>query len=162
MLTLGDDTFCAVADADAYMAGTMTGSSWPGGTDDATTALKERALRTATRVLDRLPWLGSTMTSTQPLSWPRRYLCDANGRAVPADMLPPAITQATAELALALLQNDLTSDQTIRDLQGVKTKRIGDLSITYGLQQRDPLPAIVRDLIRPFTESSRYSAVLAL
>jgi len=160
MLTLGDDTFCVIADADAYMAGTMTGSAWPSGTDDATTALKERALRTATGMLDRLRWRGFVTTETQPLSWPRRYLCDLNGRTVPADMLPPAMTLATAELALALLQNDLTSDQTIRNLQGVKAKRVGDLNIIYGLQQRDPLPSIVRDLIRPFTEDSRYSAVL--
>lgn len=95
----------------------------------------------------------------QPLSWPRRFVQDGNGRFVASDTIPAAIQQACAELALALLRADLTSDKTLAD-QIIKSKRVGDLSITYAPRVRDTLPTIVRSLIALHALESRHSAVL--
>ena len=64
---------------------------------------KIRALVSATRQLDTLPWVGLRATTTQALAWPRT---DAviNGREVSATEIPQEIQQATYDLAVALLR----------------------------------------------------------
>jgi len=64
---------------------------------------KIRALVSATRELDTLPWVGLRATTTQALAWPRT---DAviNGREVSDDEIPQEIQQATYDLAVVLLR----------------------------------------------------------
>jgi hypothetical protein len=58
---------------------------------------KIRALVSATRQLDTLPWVGLRATTTQALAWPRT---DAviNGREISATEIPQEIQQATYDL----------------------------------------------------------------
>jgi hypothetical protein len=64
---------------------------------------KIRALVSATRQLDTLPWVGERATTTQALAWPRVNAV-INGRTVATDEIPIEVEQATYDLALALLR----------------------------------------------------------
>jgi hypothetical protein len=64
---------------------------------------KIRALVSATRQLDTLPWVGERATTTQALAWPRVNAV-INGRTVATTEIPIEVEQATYDLALALLR----------------------------------------------------------
>jgi len=64
---------------------------------------KIRALVSATRQLDALPWIGTRATTTQALSWPRTG-AEINGRIISVDEIPREVEEGTYELALALLR----------------------------------------------------------
>lgn len=150
--------------------------------DDAT---KEAALRTATAMLNRQKYAGRVASFSQPLAWPRignalfdaRYsspwqadaqapvigggILDQEGRLIPSNTIPKAITEATAELALYLLRYDLTDDRTRRGVLSVKSERVGDSRTDYdATSTNDTLPAVVMDLISPFLASHGTSARL--
>jgi hypothetical protein len=62
-----------------------------------------RALVSATRQLDTLPWVGERATTTQALAWPRVNAV-INGRTIANNEIPIEVEQATYDLALALLR----------------------------------------------------------
>ena len=180
MLTLGLDSFIVLSDADQYFQQRLHSSDWPQAqaipdpagypnadhytetvtriaAENETRALRlESALRTATAILDRQQWRGFVTAYSQPLAWPRQGLADGEGRIIPADAVPLPVQHAAAELALALLRNDLTRD----DRQGIAARQVGDLRIQYRPTMNDPLPRLVRDLLRPFLLTDAHGAPL--
>ena len=93
-------SYLSVADADDYFASSFNNAAWA----VLTQTEKEIALQEATRWLETLCYGGDKCAPAQPLKWPR---CNIECCGVLADCssLPPALVQATAELALALYQN---------------------------------------------------------
>jgi hypothetical protein len=93
-------SYLSVADADAYFATSFNNAAWA----VLTQAEKEIALQEATRWLETLCFGGDKCDPAQPLKWPR---CNIECCGVVADCssIPPALVQATAELALALYKN---------------------------------------------------------
>jgi hypothetical protein len=93
-------SYLSVADADAYFAASFNNAAWTA----LTQAEKEIALQEATRWLETLCYGGDKCDAAQPLKWPR---CNIECCGVTADCgsIPPALVQATAELALALHKN---------------------------------------------------------
>ena len=61
------DSFVSVSDADAYIDTRLNVTAWTG----ASTPDKERALKSATRELNLLAYLGTRVDTTQALAWPR-------------------------------------------------------------------------------------------
>jgi hypothetical protein len=93
-------SYLSVADADAYFAASFNNAAW----SVLTQTEKEIALQEATRWLETLCYGGDKCDAAQPLKWPRCNI-DCCGVTAVCGSIPPALVQATAELALALHKN---------------------------------------------------------
>lgn len=67
-LSLTYNSYASVAEADYYFEDRMTVSSWT----NASASDKEKAIVSATRMIDKEAFVGSATSSTQALSFPRR------------------------------------------------------------------------------------------
>lgn len=106
MITVGQDTYVTVADANAYLSGM--------GYDELDANLDEQLLKRATKAIDRKfgnRFLGVKTLSDQPLYWPRFatdqtsvYQYNAYGDLVQwtSTTIPTELKEATAELARML------------------------------------------------------------
>jgi hypothetical protein len=103
------NAYAAVADGDAYHDGHLYATAWTAATADD----KAKALVMATRVLDASwSYRGKRVKEDQSLQWPRQECPDpddANDGLIPTDVVPPAIQDATCELARELLIQDRTA-----------------------------------------------------
>lgn len=91
------NAYISLADANDYH--TLRGNTAWTGTD----AEKEAAIVRATFAIDntyRRGFTGIKSTSTQALEWPRSNATDSSGYPIDDDVLPAALTNATAEAAL--------------------------------------------------------------
>ena len=119
----GANSYATAAQADTY-ASDRGLSAWTGDT-----ATKEAALIRATDYLEatyREAWLGYRATQTQALSWPRTNV-EVDLYPIPADEVPVAVRNATIEMAIRALTEDLLADQT----QRVKREKVDVLEIEY-------------------------------
>ncbi|AGN30439.1 hypothetical protein SXAG_00158 [Synechococcus phage S-CBS4] len=119
----GANSYATAAQADTY-ASDRGLSAWTGDT-----ATKEAALIRATDYLEatyREAWLGYRATKTQALSWPRTNV-EVDLYPIPADEVPVAVRNATIEMAIRALTEDLLADQT----QRVKREKVDVLEIEY-------------------------------
>jgi hypothetical protein len=176
-ITLGVDTFATVEEADAFMANRLYADDWPihiveplsveeiahgwkavdtTKEDGAKLKRKEQALRLATQILTNHRYLGLITSITQPLAWPRSCVRDREGRQVPENTIPQVIKQATAELALILLREDLTNDSTHQNLYRLTESSVGQSSAKFTPHAGVELPQHVKSLISQFLES-QYS-----
>jgi hypothetical protein len=85
----------------AYAAGSLAASRMASSTTDT----RERALRTATRMLNRLTYQGWASVIAQALQWPRVGVMnpDRDGFLLSDTAIPQRVQDACAELAIALL-----------------------------------------------------------
>lgn len=125
------NSLMSVADADAIIANYDNPSSWT----DATTAVKENALRQATRYLNyNYIWDGAKTVSDQALQWPRVQTYDEDGLLIENDTIPQRVLEACAYLAT----QDVDGDSLIDD------------------QQNEALVKKTKDVIGPITEEREY------
>jgi hypothetical protein len=89
-ITVGENSYIDIEEADEYFAGRLHAESWSG----ADSETKEKALRQATREIDRQQLRGRKVNSGQALAFPR----------YPDAELPKAVKEACCEVALALLE----------------------------------------------------------
>ncbi len=141
------NTYCSVADADAYHETVRTDeySVWVGLSAD----IKNRSLVQATRLIDEhWSFIGHRTHSisgvTQKLEWPRKLVPIEGKRAqngsIDAGLLGPmlhyldhttipnVVKDATAELARQISQEDVTADS---DDAGIAATSVGGLSVTF-------------------------------
>lgn len=112
------DALIDVAYADAYHA--ARGNAWAG-----TTTEKEQAIVKATDYMRTMAWIGSPLTDTQALPWPRFGYG-----------IPDAIKRACAEYALRARASALEDDEAAGAAVVSETSRVGPLekSVTYSQQ----------------------------
>lgn len=115
------NSLMSVSDADDIQANYDDPSSWSGATD----AVKENALRQATRYLNyNYIWDGFKTVSDQALQWPRVQTVDEDGLLIEQDTIPQRVLEACAYLALQEVGGDtLISDQQ-NEAQVKKTKDV--------------------------------------
>jgi len=114
------NSYVTVEEADAYFVNTLQSEEW----NKFDTSVKEKALITATRQIDRLPFSSRKLDLYQNLEFPR---VDS---ALPfTDGIPQAVVYAVCEQALFLLQGG--SKRQELQQQGVKSYSLGDLSETF-------------------------------
>ena len=126
------NSYAAVADGDAYHEGHLYADAWTA----ANNASKETALVMATRLIDEfIQFNGVKRSTAQSLQWPRRNCPDPDSKeAVSESVIPPALVNATAELARALLKADRTDDP---DGEGLRAMSIeGALAIEFDKDDR--------------------------
>jgi hypothetical protein len=149
-IQIGINSCISVANANDYFASRLRNSAWINASD----ADKTSALIAATREIDRLSFVGYVTSQSQSLAWPRSSVREREGRIIDSNATPTAITNATCEWALTLLSAEHT------DTPAIKTKRVGDLAITYASSQPDMVPTAVRRELQQFLRSAKNSAPL--
>ena len=111
------NSYATAAEGDSYHEKHTFASTWTG----ASTATKEAALCFATRLLDQhVAWYGARCTETQALRWPRLGLLDQDGYEIDSNVVPPAVKNATAELARLLIASDRSADPSAIGIRSVK------------------------------------------
>lgn len=149
--------YADVTEADTYLAAAIHADSW------ATVVLldKQRALVTATRILDRQKWAGAPTADPQDLAWPRTGLEDRNGNPLDEDTIPEEVQEASIELALALVDgSDAQNAQTTESL--IRRLAAGSVSIEYvraAFSDPTRFPTIVMELIGRWLAGSGGSFV---
>lgn len=149
-LTVNENTYISRANATLYFEGALHGASWVAATD----TVKDQALVTATRMLDRQRWQGSKYDSEQALAWPRSGVTDREGNSIDETAVPQDILDATCELALSLIidsdvQNSSSSSQNIKRVQA------GSASVEYFRPTfGGRFPTIVQELVGYLLSSS--------
>ena len=141
-------TYCTAEEATQYHDDHPQGRSAWTASDDAQ---KRRALLQATRLLDaHVVWTGYAASDGQALSWPRVGMCDRNGTALDAGVIPPVLRDATAEFARHLLDaaTDRTADSAVVS-SGLRELVAGSVEMTFTGDRPDVIPDAVWFLLVP-------------
>lgn len=150
------NSYVTVVNATAFLTMRLYTEPWTAA-DGPTQA---EALMWATSLLDtQVRWYGTPTATTQALAWPMMGQRDHLGRPVSSTVVPPDIQYATALYALALLRDDTEAPGAV-DIGGIKSRKVGDTTITYHDPQQQTttqarpvsqgIPAEVRALLRPY------------
>jgi hypothetical protein len=147
------EAYCSVAAADAR-ATAFGNATWTG-----TTAVKEAALRAATRYMGqayRNRWAGYRRLHAQALDWPR-YGVEVDAFPVAYDAIPADIVNACADLAVKALAGDLAPDLERR----VVREKVGPLETEYDRYAPAVTTYRATDMaLAPYLQGSAAMAVL--
>ena len=130
-LTVGTNTYCSLADAEAYFTLRLNSAAW----QDASEPNKNAALASACRSMERLRFIGDPTVNTQALQWPRKGIRTPNNQAVVSSEYPAVLVSAQCEEALALLTLANDPSFAVRlavQQQGVVKATNGQASEDYG------------------------------
>jgi len=172
---VGFNCYATVAQADTYHEYRLQNTTWTG----ATTATKTASLLWASKLLDTLQWRGVRSSGTQAMAFPRRGLSyyetddftygfdyevvDMEGlgyftKITISDTTVPAfLVDATAELAMWLIDSDTTAPTGLEGMKRIKVE-----SIEIEILPKDRLEWFndaVKNLVWRFLKNpSKYSA----
>lgn len=148
-LTVGENSFVSVADAEAYFEDRLDVAAWTEGSDSQ----KAQALVTASSMLNEMRWAGVTVSESQSLAFPRSgtYFDPRIGRAVSldSDIALKRVNTACFELAYHLLNNDGLVDDT----GTVENIQVASISIT-NIRTASAVPSIAKRIIQPLLNNS--------
>lgn len=144
-IVAGAESYISVSDADAYHAA-RGNAAWTG-----TDAAKEALLRKATDYMLQvygLRWKGDRVSATQALDWPREGV-EVFGFDIDPDVVPDAVANACAELALRAASGDLTPDVARRTVR----EKVGPIEVEYD-RNAPALPdyQAVDNMLAPYLE----------
>lgn len=129
-------SYCTIEYADEYFKNRLHAESW-GQADEST---KEKALKQATRAIDRQPMKGRKTTDNQALAFPRH----------PDTEIPAAVKEACCEEALAMLERGNSQRRKLQQ-EGVQSFALGNMSETYVAGAgRGLLSQEAKELLRPW------------
>jgi len=135
-ITVGENSYIDIEEADEYFAGRLHAESW-GETSDAD---KEKALRQATKEIDRQLLKGRKATDTQELAFPR----------YPDTEVPEAVKEACCEIALALLERGNSQRHKLQQ-EGVQSFSLGNMSETFAAGAgKGLLSQEAKELLKPW------------
>jgi hypothetical protein len=143
------NSYCTKAEADTYHTGHLYGSAW----EDADTDTKNRALVSATRLLDEhIEWDGHVTVQTQALLWPRAGMYYENSWYIDGSVVPQKLKEAVAEFARLLIVEDRTAENDIA-AQGITAIAAGAVNLTFnGRTRAKVIPDSVYYMIRNWGE----------
>jgi hypothetical protein len=158
------NSFATVAEGDTYCDARLNATAWGDETNDE----KARALIQATLELNTYTYIGTTVTTTQALVWPRQWAVDPDsplGDYFDTTEIPTRLKNATCELALQYIIAGTTDLSLLDSTAGVIEKTIGPITTRWAsptlrpttLIQRFPL---VQSLIRPLLVVQGHSVPL--
>ena len=135
-ITVGENSYIDIEEADEYFAGRLHAESW-GQADDNT---KEKALKQATREIDQQPLKGRKTETSQTLAFPR----------YPDSEVPEAVKDACCEVALALLERGNSQRRKLQQ-EGVQSFSLGNMSETYAAGAgRGLISQEAKELLKPW------------
>lgn len=117
---------------------------------------KDQLLMRATRRIDMFKYKGWLNDDTQLLKFPRSSLYTSEDVLLPRDEVPKDVEQATIEIALFMLENDINA--TNENLNYEKAK-VGSVDVTFKSNQvANPLNMMltpyIKGYLKPFFDSS--------
>jgi len=142
-LLKGTNSYVTLAEANTYFENRLNVAAWT----EASDLEKSQALVTATSVLNDEKWIGTAISDSQSLAFPRTgtYFDPRLGHDVSlADSVPGRVIDATYELAYHLLNNEDVLDDT----GTVTTVQVGQISLNIDTSA-STIPPSVKRLIRP-------------
>jgi hypothetical protein len=156
-LTVNTNSYVSVAEADTYLETRIDSANWTAASDE----LKDSALVTATSIVDDHAWIGSAVSSSQALAWPRNNAIYNDTRlglniTFGNTIIPTQVKEAVYEQALHLIDNeDLLQGKT----QTFESISIGSISISDSDSTSTvPMkPSLVLKKIRPLLNKA-YAA----
>ena len=135
-ITVGENSYIDIDGADEYFAGRLHAESW-GETSDAD---KEKALKQATKEIDRQLLRGRKTNPEQELAFPR----------YPDTEVPEAVKEACCEVALALLERGNNQRRKLQQ-EGVQSFSLGNMSETYAAGAgKGLLSQEAKELLKPW------------
>lgn len=149
-LVLNTNSYVEIADADTYFETRIDSANW----FDATDEVKEQALVTATQLVDDHAWIGSAVSSSQALAWPRKYATYNDSRlglsvTIDEATVPDLVKVAVYEQALHLVNNEDLLAGTTQTFESISVGSIS-LSDSNGDVTRTSIkPSVVMKPIRP-------------
>jgi len=125
------NSYATVADFRAYMETRPEGWADTDAANEAEDPEVARALVTATALLEQyVDWDGWTFSSAQRLSFPRAGLLTPTGFALPSDVVPERLRDATCELAVQVMAGNRTLDSEV-SLAGIKALKAGPVELEF-------------------------------
>lgn len=115
-ITVGENSYIDIEGADEYFAGRLHSEAW----ERAIQTDKEKALRQATKAIDRQLLKGKKTHDEQSLAFPR----------YPDREIPEAVKEACCEEALALLERGNSQRRKLQQ-EGVQSFSLGNMSETF-------------------------------
>jgi len=149
-LVLNTNSYVTVADADTYFDTRIDTAQWVVLGD----TIKEQALVTATQLVDDNAWIGSAVSPSQALAWPRKAATYPDDRlgyqiTIPEDEIPERVKVAVFEQALHLVNNEDLLTETTQTFESISVGSIS-LSDSNGDVTRTSIrPSLVMKPIRP-------------
>jgi len=141
-ITVGKNSYIDIEGANEYFENRLHAESW-GQADDET---KEKALRQATKTIDRQPLRGRKTNPEQELAFPR----------YPDTEVPEAVKEACCEEALALLERGNSQRRRLQQ-EGVQSFSLGNMSETYAAGAgKGLLSQEAKELLRPWLLGSVF------
>ena len=143
------ESYVSEADTDTYATNhSIAAANWSG----ATTAVKEAALRYATRYIEgKFKFVGVVVEADQALRWPRYSATDREGRLEASNVVPQRVKDACSQLATHHVDTAI-NEVTSREEKSIK---LDVLAIEYienaSLEQDFPF---VRRMLRDLLEGS--------
>ena len=135
-IEVGENSYIDIDGADEYFAGRLHAESWSG----ADSETKEKALKQATKEIDRQLLRGRKTNPEQELAFPR----------YPDTEVPEAVKEACCEVALALLERGNNQRRKLQQ-EGVQSFTLGNMSETYAAGAgRGLLSQEAKELLRPW------------
>lgn len=162
-LNKGNNSFVTITEADLYFDMRLNSELWFSSNNEDKV---EKALVTATGILNNLVWGGyATPSTTYPLSWPRdiTYFDSKFGDYVDLEddrddtsegTIPDDIKTATYELAYYLLQNMTTIETNANGSNKVKDLTVGAIKLVFdtnsGVEDFKTLPTSVYKIVSKY------------
>lgn len=151
----GINVYCSLGQANQHFMDRLNSEVWDNATDD----IKNKALLFATRVLDATyTWKGSPVEFEQNRDWPRYNVYDEDGYYINYDVIPRYLIEATAELALKLLEQDRISNEEPSTI-GIKKVKLGSLAVDFenaeSIKQLKIVPDYIDDIVAPLVRFNR-------
>src|SRR5688500_17193169 len=110
-ITVGVNSYITAEEATAYFDLRLYSDDWLG----VSTADQEKALVMARRFIDQQQFAGDRTAADQLLAWPRTGIANVDSATVPQDVL-----DAQCEMALSLIRDDLTLNDTSRGVRSLR------------------------------------------
>lgn len=129
-----ENSYLPEAEAEAYFSERLYATAW----QNAAQEDRQKSLIMATRLLDlNFTWKGEPVDKQQPLAFPRVGIGT-----------PKAIQTAELELALLLLQTDLTK---LPETAGIASVQVDTIKLELNPEDRNKLiPPQIIDLVLPY------------
>jgi hypothetical protein len=118
------NSYLTQAAATSYFEGRFDADDWT----DAGTGDKDIALAMATSRLEQERYVGSPVSTTQRLQWPRANVPDLAGSYYITTAIPRFVQEACCELALTLLSDPTALQDS--GLEGFDSAQVGPLNVT--------------------------------
>jgi len=149
-LTLNTNSYVSIADANEYFDTRIDSANW----FSAITDVKEQALVTATSMVDDNAWLGSAVSSSQALAWPRNnviYYSNKMGAQITIanTVVPTQVKIAVYEQALHLINNE---DVLLGQTTSYESISIGSISLSDSNGDVTRIPKKPHEATKPIKE----------